>query len=90
MATNMNSQQQTTAQSAEESRELLQEIKDRARKAHEDGNVFMMNVLTQLLTVASPIVVKAIARAEREERAEINKSHKELREQMRGNSASNV
>jgi hypothetical protein len=89
MAANMNNQQQqTTAQSAEEARDLLQEIKERARKAHEDGNVFMMNVLTQLLTVASPIVVKAIARAEREERAEINKSHKELRASIRSQSAS--
>lgn len=80
MASNMNNQEQTsTAESAEEAREFLREIKDRARQAHESGNIFMLNIFTQLLTVASPIVVKGIARAEREERAEINKIHKELR-----------
>lgn len=83
----MNTQQSSTSQSVEEARDLLQEIKDRARKSHEDGNSFMMNIYTQLLTVASPIVVKAIARAEREERAEINKAHKELRAQTRDTSA---
>ena len=87
MATNMTPQNNSSTQSVDEARDLLQEIKDRARKAHEDGNVFMMNIFTQILTVASPIVVKAIARAEREERAEINKSHKELRQQSRGSSA---
>ena len=81
MAVNMNQQDDSTTRKVEEARDLLEEIKGRARQAHETGNSFMMNIYQKILKVSSPIVVKAVARAEREELAEINKNASELREQ---------
>jgi len=61
--------------------DLLQEMKQRAADAHRNNDAFMMGVMTQLLKVVSPIVNKAIARANREDLAQINADHKKLREQ---------
>ncbi len=88
MASNMNPQDDSSSRKVEEARDLLQEIKDRARQAHETGNIFMMNIYQSILKVASPIVIKALARAEREELADLNKAHKDLRQQVRENAAS--
>jgi hypothetical protein len=88
MATNMNQQDDSTSHKVEEARDLLEEIKGRARQAHESGNSFMMNIYQKILKVSSPIVVKAVARAEREELAQINKNATELRQQVRANSSS--
>jgi hypothetical protein len=62
---------------------LLRELKQRASKAHGDGKLLIHSVFTELLNVASPIVVKLHARIEREDRASNNKSYKESRKAER-------
>ena len=91
MATNMNRpQDDSTARKVEEAKDLLEEIKDRARQSHEQGNIFMLNIYQKILKLSSPIVVRAVARAEREELAELNKNATELRAQTREQSARNT
>ena len=67
----------------EKVQELLQSLKDDARKAHDEGDMFMLAVYNDLLQVCSPIVVKSLARMEREEKAELNKQEKEMRKLAR-------
>lgn len=69
-----------TPNSVEQAEAILADLKDRAQKAHEQEDVFLMGVLTELIGVCSPIVTKAIARQHRESRAKINADHKNLRE----------
>lgn len=69
--------------------DLLQGLKEEARKAAEEQDLFMLAVYKALIAVASPIVTKAFARLEREERADINREHKTLRKQLRGTTPSN-
>ena len=59
---------------------LLEDMKADAEKAHSEGDVFMLSVYEQLLAVASPIVVRANARAEREGLAALRKVRKQLRQ----------
>lgn len=73
-------------QNVQEANAFLDKLKENARIAHDTGNIFMLNMYTELLKVASPIVVRAIARQEREERAAINKAHKALRRSLRASS----
>ena len=73
----------TNPNSVETAEAILQDLKARAQKAHEDEDVFLMGILTDLIAVASPIVNKAISRQLRESRAKINADHKALREKMR-------
>jgi len=75
-------------QNVQQAEDLLSEIKERANTAHDENNVFMMSIYTELLKVASPIVTKAIVRVGREETSDINKKHKELRQQVRANAPS--
>jgi hypothetical protein len=63
--------------------DLLQDLKQRAQAAHAHNDVFMMGVMSQLLKVVSPIVTRAIARANREDLAKINADHRELKEKNR-------
>ena len=81
-----------TAEEVAKLREILQGLKEDARRAYDANDLSSLKIYTELLKVASPIVVKAQARLEREERARINKAHKalskqqrEAREQHRGN-----
>jgi hypothetical protein len=67
----------------EKVQELLHGLKEDARKAHADGDMFMLAVYNDLLQVCSPIVVKSLARLEREENAALNKHEKEMRKQAR-------
>lgn len=62
---------------------LLQRLKDEARKAHQEGNVFMLDLYTELVKVTSPIVTNAVKRLEREEKAAINRARKGLRKTLR-------
>ena len=71
------------ANSVEQAEEILQELKTKAKAAHEAKDVFLMGVLTKLIAVCSPIVNQAIARQMREERAKINKAHAALRKEVR-------
>jgi hypothetical protein len=72
-----------TSGSVEVAETLLQDLKAKAKAAHEAKDVFLLGVLTELIAVASPIVTRAIARYHREERSTINKAHKELRKETR-------
>jgi hypothetical protein len=63
--------------------DLLEGLKDDARKAEEDGDTYMLGVYRELLHVISPIVVRAHARIERETNAAFNKAHKALRKAER-------
>jgi hypothetical protein len=69
-----------TNKSVEQAEGILSDLKERAQKAHEAEDVFLMGVLTELIRVCSPIVTRAIARQHRESRARINADHKSLRE----------
>ncbi len=62
---------------------FLNELKQRAEAAHKANDVFMMSLMTELITATTPIVKTAINRYHREERARINALHKELREKAR-------
>jgi hypothetical protein len=75
--------------SVETAETILENLKAEAKKAHEAEDVFLMGILTELIAVASPIVTKALARQHREERARINKAHKELRAKVREQGPSN-
>ena len=81
----------TNAKSVETAEAILQDLKAKAKTAHEAKDVFLMGVLTELIAVASPIVTKAVARQHREDRAKINAAHKKLRAEVRdaGTSSSN-
>ncbi len=72
-----------TAEKVDRVNALLQELKTDARKAIEEGDLFMAGVYKELLRVTSPIVVNATARLEREEKAQINKDEKALRKAER-------
>lgn len=74
-----NTTENTTTKHVDDAEKLLDELKGRARQAHDAGDAFMLGLYNELLRVCSPVVVRAIARAEREEKAAINKAHKELR-----------
>jgi hypothetical protein len=62
---------------------LLQDLKQRASAANDAGDLFMVSVYNDLLQVASPIVVRAKARLEREQKAVLNKAERELRKAER-------
>ena len=58
---------------------LLQQLKEDARQAYDANDLYMLSVYNDLLAVASPILVKAQARIEREQKAVFNKREKQLR-----------
>jgi len=62
---------------------LLQDLKQRASAANDAGDLFMVSVYNDLLQVASPIVVRAKARLEREQKAVLNKAERQLRKAER-------
>jgi hypothetical protein len=72
-----------TSESVKAAESVLEELKEQANKAHQDEDVFMMSLMTELISATSPIVTKAINRLHREERATINAKHKKLREKVR-------
>lgn len=78
-----NTTQNFTRDMVRDAEGLLQRLKDEAHKAHEQGNVFMLDVYTQLVSVTSPIVTNALERVEREEKAAINRARKGLRKSIR-------
>lgn len=78
---------QFNSKSVETAEAILQDLKAKAKQAHEQEDVFMMGILTELIGVASPIVTRAVARLNRMERAKINAAHKDLRAKAREQSA---
>jgi hypothetical protein len=79
----------TTSQSVEAAEAFLAELKQRAEDAHKANDVFLMGLMTDLIKVTSPVVIRAINRYHREERARINEMHRTLRQQSRESSGSN-
>lgn len=59
--------------------DLLQELKDEATKAHNEGDTFVFAVYNHLIKVCSPIIQQASARLDREEKAVLAKKEKALR-----------
>jgi hypothetical protein len=72
-----------TSESVEAAEAVLTDLKAKAKKAHEDEDAFMMGLMTDLISAASPIVTRAINRLHREDRAKINKAHAKLRKKIR-------
>ncbi len=67
----------------ENAKSLLRKLKEEASKAHETGDILMLDMYNELLKVASPIVMRYLARKERAEKAEINRLRGELRKSKR-------
>jgi hypothetical protein len=63
--------------------ELLSEMKTRANKANDDGNVTMLGVYAEMVKIISPKVSQLRERKEREDRADINRRHHEMRKARR-------
>lgn len=72
-----------TAEKVERVNGLLQKIKDEAGQAATDNDAYMLGVYQEIMSVVSPIVIRAIARVEREARASINRQHKGLKKAAR-------
>src|SRR5215475_6734278 len=83
MADNNENPNQFSAKAVEAAQGVLSDLKAKAKVAHDAEDVFMMSIMTDLISVASPIVTKAVARLNREERSRINAAHKELRKKRR-------
>jgi hypothetical protein len=67
-----------THQTVDTVQALLEKLKSEARAAEQANDAFMLGVYKELIKVVSPIVTRAIARIDREEKAAINKAHKGL------------
>ena len=83
MADNNENPNQFSAKAVDAAQQVLSDLKAKAKVAHDAEDVFMMSIMTDLISVASPIVTKAVARLNREDRSKINKAHKELRAKKR-------
>ncbi len=70
--------------------ELLRELKSRAKAASDAKNVVMLGVYANLVKVISPEVSRLRARVDREDRAAINRDHKEQRKAMREQQAASA
>jgi hypothetical protein len=77
-----------TDQAIENAKELLAKLKQEANSAHQSGDMHMLDMYNELLKVASPIVMRYLARKERNEKADINKKRAELRRAKREAAAS--
>jgi len=73
----------TNQKSVEAAETILENLKAEAKKAYDADDAFLMGIMTELIKVASPIVTRAIAAQHRQERATINRKHKELRAKIR-------
>lgn len=69
----------STRKNVERVQGLLEAMKQDAQAAAQAQDAYMLSVYEELLSVASPIVMKAIHRLEREELASIRRSLKEAK-----------
>jgi len=83
MANEQENPNQFSPKAVEAAQAVLTDLKAKAKVAHDAEDVFMMSIMTDLISVASPIVTKAVARLNREERSRINAAHKKLRAKKR-------
>lgn len=66
-----------------EANTFLQELKDRADQARKSGNIFMMNLYTELLGTTTSIIVKTtITSSEGKEQVSINNAYRESCDQV--------
>jgi len=70
--------------------ELLRELKSRAKAASDAKNVVMLGVYADLVKRVSPAVQRLRARVDREDRAAINRDHKEQRKATRDQQAASA
>jgi ribosomal protein L22 len=68
-----------TEKQLEDVASLLQTLKGKAQDSLNANDVYMSSVYAELVKVVSPIVTRAYARKDREEKAAINKGVKMLR-----------
>jgi hypothetical protein len=72
-----------TDEKLERVKDLLDGLKKDAREAVEQNDTFMTSVYNRLVAVCSPIVINAVYRLEREDKAALRKKEKELRKKDR-------
>jgi hypothetical protein len=72
-----------TEADVDEAYQLLSEMKQRANQAHDNGNVIMLGVYADMIRLISPKVSQLRERLEREDRAGINRQHRDLRQAHR-------
>jgi hypothetical protein len=63
--------------------DVLMDLKNKTKQAEQRGDAFTFSLMNELIRHVSPIVTKAFARREREERAEFNAAAKALRAKFR-------
>jgi hypothetical protein len=64
-----------------EAKTFLQELKDRTDQARKSGNLFMMNLYTELLSTTTSLIVKAVTSSEDEGQASTSTTDKDLYDQ---------
>jgi len=64
-----------------EAKAFLQELKDRTDQARKSGNLFMMNLYTELLSTTTSLIVKAVTSPEDEEQTSTSNTNKNLHNQ---------
>lgn len=79
-----------THEDVEEVEELLRELKNRAQEAHDKNHVIMVGMYAELVKLVSPEVQRLRARLDREDKATINKQHRELRKALRASAANSA
>ena len=84
MATTSNAN--SSKSNLERVQDLLTDLKEEARKAEASGELFLLATYEEILSVVSPIVLRAAARLEREEMSSLRKSLKERRKSARSSS----
>jgi hypothetical protein len=72
-----------TDEKLERVKDLLDGLKKDAHEAAEQNDTFMTSVYNRLVAACSPIVVNAVYRLEREDKAALRKKEKELRKKDR-------
>lgn len=79
MATEKKTLVPMTNEQLEKIQNLLADMKARANAAYQANDLYMNAIYAELVKVVSPIVMRAMARKEREEKAAINKQVRSLR-----------
>ena len=64
-----------------EAKTFLQELKDRTDQARKSGNLFMMNLYTELLSTTTSLIVKAATSSEDEKLASTSTTDQDLYDQ---------
>mgnify|MGYP001212189807 CR=1 FL=1 len=79
-----------THEDVEEVEALLRELKNRAQEASDKNHVIMLGLYAELVKRVSPEVQRLRARLDRDEKATINKQHREQRKALRASAANSA